>query len=153
MDAANSDRKAEVMTRRRDELSEAEQEVLKTLWELGAGTVREVHEALERQGPRRAYTTVLTFLCRLETKRYAASNKTGLAHIFRPTVSREALLKQRLTRLVDDVCEGTATPLVQALVKGGHFSSADITRFRQLLDDLEQEAERKSAAAGRKRKK
>jgi predicted transcriptional regulator len=141
------------MTRRRDELSEAEQEVLKTLWELGSGTVRDVHETLERQGRRRAYTTVLTFLGRLEAKGYAASNKTGLAHIFRPTVSREALVAQRLTRLVDDVCEGTATPLVQALVQGGHFSSADIVRFRRLLDDLEQEADRKSAATGRKKKK
>ncbi len=141
------------MTQRREELSEAEQEVLKTLWELGSGTVREVHEALERQGPRRAYTTVLTFLARLETKGYVASNKSGVAHIFRPTVSREALLAQRLTRLVDDVCEGTATPLVQALVQGGHFSSADIARFRQLLDDLEQEADRKPPATGRKKKK
>jgi BlaI family penicillinase repressor len=141
------------MTRRRDELSEVEQEVLKTLWELGSGTVRDVYDALERQGPRRAYTTILTFLGRLEAKGYAASNKSGLAHVFRPIVSREALLTQRLTRLVDDVCEGTATPLVQALVQGGHFSSADIARFRQLLDDLEKKADRGPAAGGPKRKK
>jgi predicted transcriptional regulator len=140
------------MRQRRDELSEAEQEVLKTLWELGSGTVRDVHEALERKGRGRAYTTVLTFLYRLEAKGYAASNKTGLAHLFRPTVSREGLLHQRLTRLVDEVCEGTATPLVQALVQGGHFSSDDIARFRQLLDDLEKKADRPPAGS-RKRKK
>src|SRR5437879_5622354 len=98
------------MASRREELSEAEQEVLKTLWEIGSGTVREVHEALQRQGRGRAYTTVLTFLGRLESKGYAASDKTALAHVFRPTVSREALLAQRLTKLVDEVCEGTATP-------------------------------------------
>jgi BlaI family transcriptional regulator, penicillinase repressor len=141
------------MTQQRDELSEAEQEVLKTLWELRSGTVREVYEALERQGRGRAYTTVLTFLGRLEAKGYAASDKTGLAHVFRPTVSRDGLLQQRLTRLVDEVCEGTATPLVQALVQGGHFSSADIARFRQLLNDLEKKADRPPPAGGRKRKK
>jgi len=141
------------MTRRREELSEAEQEVLKTLWELGSGTVREVHEALDREGRGRAYTTVLTFLGRLEAKGYVASDKTGLAHLFRPTVSRDGLLQQRLTRLVDEVCEGTATPLVQALMQGGHFSAADIARFRQLLDDLEKKADRASSASGRKRKK
>src|SRR5258708_12578980 len=130
------------MTRRRDELSEAEQEVLKTLWELGSGTVREVHAALERQGPRRAYTTVLTFLGRLEAKGYAASDKSGLAHVFRPTVSRDALLAQRLTRLVDDVCEGTATPLVQALVQGRHFSPGAIPPFRPFLDALAHQAYR-----------
>jgi predicted transcriptional regulator len=133
------------MIERRDELSEAEQEVLKTLWELGSGTVREVHEALERHGPRRAYTTVLTFLGRLESKGYAVSDKSGVAHVFRPTVSREALLSQRLARLVDEICEGTAAPVVQALVRGRHFSSEDIARFRQLLDDLEQKSERTSA--------
>jgi BlaI family transcriptional regulator, penicillinase repressor len=141
------------MTQRREELSEAEQEVLKTLWDLGSGTVREVYEALERHGPRRAYTTVLTFLGRLESKGYVASDKTGVAHIFRPTVSREALLAQRLARLVDEVCEGTATPLVQALVRGRHFSSEDIARFRQLLDELEKKPERTAAGSGRKRKK
>jgi predicted transcriptional regulator len=141
------------MTRRREELSEAEQEVLKTLWELGSGTVREVHEALEKQGRARAYTTVLTFLGRLEAKGYVASDKTGLAHVFRPAVSRDGLLQQRLTRLVDEVCEGTATPLVQALVQGGHFSSDDIARFRQLLNDLEKKADRPPSAGGRKRKK
>jgi len=141
------------MSQRRDELSEAEQEVLKTLWELGSGTVREVYEALQRHGPRRAYTTVLTFLGRLEGKGYVTSDKTGLAHVFRATVSREALLTQRLARLVDEICEGTATPLVQALVRGRHFSSEDIARFRQLLDDLEKKPERTAAAGGRKRKK
>jgi predicted transcriptional regulator len=141
------------MARQREELSETEQEVLKTLWELGSGTVREVHEALETQGRRRAYTTVLTFLYRLEAKGYASSDKTGLAHVFRPTVSRETLLAQRLTRLVEEVCEGTATPLVHALVRGQKFSKDDIARFRELLDDLEREAGEKPERHTRKRKK
>src|SRR5579872_7150194 len=89
------------MARKREELSLAEQEVLKTLWELGSGTVREVCEALTRDGRRRVYTTVLTFLARLEAKGYVVSDKQGVAHVFRPIVSREALLSQRLTRLVD----------------------------------------------------
>ncbi len=109
------------MAKKREELSEAEQEVLKALWELGAGTVREVCEALNRDGRRRVYTTVLTFLARLESKGYVASDKQDVAHVFRPIVSREALLSQRLTRLVDEVCEGTAAPVVQALVRGGHL--------------------------------
>jgi predicted transcriptional regulator len=141
------------MARKREELSETEQEVLKTLWELGTGTVREIHEALETQGRRRAYTTVLTFLYRLEAKGYAASDKTALAHVFRPTVSRESLLAQRLTRLVDEVCEGTATPLVHALVRGQKFSKGDIARFRELLDDLEREAAATPQRHTRKRKK
>src|SRR5258708_7783705 len=141
------------MAKKREELSEAEQEVLKTLWELGKGTVREVCQALNRDGRRRVYTTVLTFLARLETKGYVASDKQDLAHVFKPIVSREALLSQRLTRLVDEVCEGTATPVVQALVRGKHLSSDDIDQLRRLLDDLEQPADRGPREVRRKRKK
>lgn len=144
------------MAKKREELSDAEQEVLKTLWELGAGTVREVCEALNRDGRQRVYTTVLTFLARLEAKGYVASDKQDVAHVFRPIVSREALLSQRLTRLVDDVCEGTATPLVHALVKGNQLSSDDIAQLRRLLDDLEQQTESPHTNRGptrRKRKK
>lgn len=141
------------MARKRDELSEAEQEVLKTLWELGRGTVREVCEALQRDGRRRVYTTVLTFLGRLEAKGYVASNKEEFAHVFSPIVSREALLSQRLTRLVDEVCEGTATPVVQALVRGKHLSRDDIDQLRRLLDDLDQRADAGSPEVRRKRKK
>jgi len=132
------------MARGRGELSEAEQEVLKTLWDLGSATVREVYEQLKRQGRGRAYTTVLTFLGRLEAKGYAESDKKGLAHVFRPLVSRQALLMQRLTRLVDEVCEGTAAPVVQALVQGRQLSLDDIAHLRRLLDDLEQPQKNRS---------
>ncbi|MBI3863282.1 MAG: BlaI/MecI/CopY family transcriptional regulator [Planctomycetia bacterium] len=140
------------MAHKREELSETEQEVLKTLWELGSGTVREVCEALNRRGPRRAYTTVLTFLARLESKGYVASNKTELAHVFRPTVSRDGLLTQRLTKLVDEVCEGTASPIVQALVRGNRLSTDDIAHLRRLLDQLESEAESEPAKKKKRRK-
>ena len=111
-----------------------------------------MYEALERNGPCRAYTTVLTFLGRLESKGYVASDKTGVAHVFRPTVLREALLSQRLARLVDEICEGTATPLVQALVRGRHFSGEDIARFRQLLDDLEKKPGRTTGSRKKNKK-
>ena len=119
------------------------------MWELGSGTVREVCESFNRDGRRRVYTTVLTFLARLESKGYVTSDKQGLAHVFRPIVSREALLSQRLTRLVDDVCEGTAAFVVQALVRGKHLSSDDIDQLRRLLDELEQQSERGPSEARR----
>ncbi|HEV3005004.1 MAG TPA: BlaI/MecI/CopY family transcriptional regulator [Pirellulales bacterium] len=131
------------MSRRKPPLSETELEVLKVLWQEGPGTVRELNELLARRGRRWAYTTVLTLLARLENKGYVASDKSGLAHVFRPVVSRDQLLRQRLTHLADDLCDGTAAPLVQALVSGRRFSPEEIEHFRQLLDRL---AERKKNA-------
>lgn len=126
------------MAARKTELSEAELLVLKALWHSRSATVRELHAELGAQGQDWAYTTVLTFLMRLEAKGYVSSEKTGVAHVFRPLVSREKLLRQKLAGLAEDLCDGTATPLVRALVEGQRFSAEEIDQFRRLLDELEQ---------------
>jgi predicted transcriptional regulator len=124
------------MSDRRPPLSETELEVLKVLWERGPGTVRELNELLGRRGRRWAYTTALTLLARLESKGYVASDKSGLAHVFRPAISRDQLLRQRLAHLADDLCDGTSAPLVHALVSDRRFSPEEIDHFRQLLDRI-----------------
>ena len=124
------------MAARRAAVSETELEVLKVLWEQGPGTVREVNATLRRRGRRWAYTTVLTLLQRLQAKGYVASDKSDAAHVFTASVSRDKLLRQRLRELADDLCRGTATPLLLALVEGGRFTAEEIAQFRQLLDKL-----------------
>jgi predicted transcriptional regulator len=121
----------------RSPISDTELCVLKVLWEHGAGTVRETQQRLTDQGRTWAYTTVQTLLGRLEAKGYVACDRGGTAHVFHAAVSREQLLQQRLTDLADQLCEGTASPLLLALVEGGKFSSTDIDQFRRLLDELE----------------
>ena len=125
------------MEARRSSITETELDVLKALWENGPGTVRVINDQLRRQGRRWAYTTVLTLLQRLEAKGYVISDKSGMAHIFRPAVTRDKLLRQRLKDLANQLCEGTATPLVLALVEGQRFTAEEISQFRQLLDQLE----------------
>ena len=134
---------------RRSTISETELDILKVLWEQGPGTVREVNALLRGQGRRWAYTTVLTLLQRLEAKGFVSSDKSGVAHIFRPAVSRDKLLRQRLRDLANQLCEGTATPLVQALVEGQKFTTQEISHFRQLLDDLESKKTKGQGTAGK----
>ena len=52
-------------------------------------------------------------------------------------VTREQVLRVGLSELADRVCDGTASPLVHALVQGSKFSPEDIAHFRKLLDELE----------------
>jgi predicted transcriptional regulator len=125
------------MEARRVSISETELEILKVLWEHGPGTVRALNALLRQQGRRWAYTTVLTLLQRLESKGYVSSDKSGVAHVFRSAVTRDKLLRQRLKDLANQLCEGTATPLVLALVEGQRFTVEEIDRFRRLLDQLE----------------
>lgn len=131
-------------------LSDTELEVLKVLWELGAGTVRQINEVLRERKRRWAYTTVLTLLTRLQAKGYITSDKSELAHVFRPSVSREKLLRQRLSHLADNLCEGTALPLVHALVEGQRFTAEEIAGFRRLLDEMSPEPEAPTKKSRRK---
>lgn len=114
-----------------------ELEVLKTLWDHGPATVRDVLNVLQGMGRDYAYTTVLTMLQRLEGKGLVTSDKSKSAHVFTAAVSREQLLSRRLRDLADQFCDGTASPLLHALVEGGQFSAEDLEHFRRLLDRLD----------------
>jgi len=122
---------------RRVPVSDAELEVLKVLWSIGPATVRDVGAALRRKRRRLAYNTVLTLLSRLREKGYVEADRGATAHLFQAVVNREELLGSTLAALADRVCDGTASPLVQALVRGQRFSADEIAHFRKLLDDLE----------------
>jgi BlaI family transcriptional regulator, penicillinase repressor len=126
---------------RQASVSEAELEVLKALWDSGPSTVRAVNTALQRLGRRWAYTTVQTLLQRLEAKGYVANDRAGAAHIFRATVSRDALVSRRLRDLADQLCGGTASPLLLALVEDGRLTNEDVQQLRRLLDQLDPPAE------------
>ena len=130
-------------------ISETEQAVLKVLWDLDRGTVREVLAALNAQGHQWAYTTVQTLLTRLMAKGYVAADRSGPAHIYRAAVSRGELLQQRLSDLADTFCEGTTSPLMLALVEGSQFTPQEIARFRELLNKLEAEKPARKKKGGR----
>jgi predicted transcriptional regulator len=117
-------------------VSDTELQVLKILWKKGPGTVRDIESRLGRK-PRWAYNTILTLLSRLRDKGYVAADRSGSAHVFRAVVSREELLRHGLTTLAARLCDGTASPLVHALVSGQRFSPEEIAQFRRLLDELE----------------
>jgi BlaI family penicillinase repressor len=122
---------------RQPPISETEMDVLKVLWGHGPSTVRQVNAVLRKRGRRYAYTTVLTLLQRLEAKGHVASDKGGVAHVFAAAVSRDGLLRRRLDELADELCDGTATPLVRALVEGHRFTPDEIEQLRRLIDRLD----------------
>jgi len=117
-------------------VSDAELEVLKVLWNRGGMTVRDVAAALRKQRRRLAYNTVLTLLSRLREKGYVDADRRETAHLFRAVVTRDGLLGSSLAALADRVCDGTASPLLLALVKDQRLSQEEIAELRQLLDSL-----------------
>jgi len=113
------------------------------LWKHGPQTVRQVESHLGRR-KKWAYTTILTLLSRLRDKGYAAQERApaevaggGAAHVFRAAVTHRQLLGLGLKDLADRMCDGTAGPLVNALVDARRLTRDDIAQLRQKLDALE----------------
>jgi predicted transcriptional regulator len=121
---------------KRSPVSDAELEVLKVLWADGPATVRAVATALRKRRRNLAYNTVLTLLSRLRDKGYVDADRRETAHLFRALVTRDDLVGSSLAALADRVCDGTASPLLLALVRDQRLSAGEIAHLRALLDKL-----------------
>lgn len=119
------------------ELGEAELVVLRVLWEGGAQTVREVMTRLHERGRKVAYTTVLTFLTRLEQKGYVSSNKEDTAYVYRSKVTRESVTRSRVRALLEQLYDGAAGPMVLQLIENERLSTEELAKLRKLIDDLD----------------
>ncbi|MFD2583920.1 BlaI/MecI/CopY family transcriptional regulator [Pedobacter vanadiisoli] len=114
--------------------TEGEMEILQVLWQKGNATVREVHEALNKKDS--GYTTTLKLMQILHEKGIVDRDTSQKTHIYRALVSQDKTEKQLVTKMIDNVFNGSAARLVmQAL--GNHSASADeIDEIKKYLDSL-----------------
>ena len=96
-------------------LGPLEDEIMRILWGRNQATVRDVQEELTRRGTNLAYTTVMTVMARLATKRILSRKRAGRSFVYRARVS------------ADEFRETSARTLAQRLVLG--FESLGIASF------------------------
>ena len=125
------------MPKREIDLGDAELAVLRVLWDFGPQTVREVMEQLHARGRRVAYTTVLTFLTRLDQKGVARSDRKDQAYVYRANISRASVTKTRVKALLEQLYDGAAGPVVMHLVENERLTSAEVVQLRKLIADLD----------------
>ena len=116
--------------------TDAELEILKVLWELGAATVREVHGAIQSRKPSQ-YTTTLRVMQIMTEKRLLIRDESDRAHIYKPTVGREVVQQEIVTSLIDRVFGGSAESLLVGLLSARPASKKELARMRQMLDEHE----------------
>lgn len=124
------------------ELGSAELEVLKALWSDGPGTVRHVLNHLRQRGRKLAYTTVQTFLTRLEQKGFVKSNKSDLAFVYRAAVTRDRVTRSRLKGVIQQLFDGAAGPLVLQLIRTERLSRDELDELQALIDRLDSDSRR-----------
>lgn len=125
------------MADREYDLGAAELEVLRVLWDCEPATVRDVWTRLRQRGRTLAYTTVQTFLTRLESKGFVRVDKSDIAYRYRARVSRERISRSRLQSLLDQLYDGAAGPLVLQLVQSEKLTPDEIEQLQRLIEKLD----------------
>jgi len=96
-----------------NEPSPRELDVLKALWALGSGSVREVYRQMCPDGEL-AFNTVQTLLRIMEEKGLVRHKAAGLTFVYDPIYSRDRVTSRFLHRVFDGALDQVVLSLLQA---------------------------------------
>ncbi|CAG9613521.1 Penicillinase repressor [Bacillus rhizoplanae] len=124
-------------------ISEAELEVMKVLWEKSPQTANEVIKELESivdWNPK----TIRTLMNRLVQKEAVSYHQDkGRMYAYYPLVSQDLYLQVETKSLLKRFCGVAFKPLLVNFLKEEKLSSEDINELRQILDEKNEENQRK----------
>ena len=122
--------------------TELELQILKVLWDEQPQTVREVRDALAKNGRELAHTTVITMLGTMVDKRQVEKLPplVGKAFRFSPLIQRDEVSKGMLGDLVDRVFDGSAEAAMLSLFDVKELDEDEIAGLRKLLNKKMREA-------------
>ena len=118
------------------DVTDAELDVLRALWELEEATIRALADRVYPNGGASEYATVQKLLERLEDKGYVRHRTEGRQNVYAARLGREELVARRLRETADALCDGSLTPLLTHLVSGARLSKEELRELRRLVDGL-----------------
>ena len=116
------------------DVTSAELAVLQALWDLRAATIRQLTDRVYPRGGASAYATVQKLLERLEDKECVGRDRSAMAHVFRASVSRDAVIGKHLRDVAEKLCGGSFTPLLTNLLQADAIGPTERAELRRLLD-------------------
>ena len=120
--------------RKAQKATDTEYAILRVLWQLGSGTVRDVHRILLRSKDI-GYTSVLKTLQTMMEKGLVNRNEEERAHIYTPAYSEEEAQGSILTDLLLRVFGGSAQRLVMRALEVQPTTPEEREAIRRILDD------------------
>ncbi len=111
--------------------TEAELAILRVLWTRGPSTVREVAEAMGREG---AYTTVLKLMQIMTDKRLVTRDDASRTHVYEAAFTEDHTQRQIVADLLHRVFDGSPAKLVMQALSSGKATPAELAEIRKLLD-------------------
>ena len=112
----------------------AEVDILAVLWRLGSATVREVHEALDKDC---GYTTTLKQMQLMTEKGLLIRTERFRSHVYESGVPKEQMQKRIAGDLLKRVFESSAKGLVMGALGAHPASAEELGEIRQMIEALE----------------
>jgi predicted transcriptional regulator len=112
----------------------AELDLLGLLWQLGPSTVKQVHEARQRERPDAAYATVLRVLQIMHAKGLLTRDESQRSHVYAAAQAQGALQTNLLGDLIHKAFSGSGKDLVMAALRG-HVSDEERAEIQRFLEE------------------
>ncbi len=125
----------------RPALSKGEMEVAKALWDVSPATVREVFDFLQLDREIE-FSTVQTYLRRLESKGYASSKLKGRIRVYTARTKPRTVIRETVDDLVDRLFGGETLPLVRHLIEERGVDESGLAELRDLINRLDKGGEK-----------
>lgn len=127
------------MRKLKKELSPAEWEIMNVIWQQQKPvTVRSV---VDKAYPKseKAYTTVQTIMNILVEKGFLTRNKKNRLNYYRPAVTRDAILRNSLSRMAKRMFQGSMGTMASFLIDSAQFSPKELEELRAILEEKSEE--------------
>jgi predicted transcriptional regulator len=113
--------------------TEGELEYMKILWEKGECKPQVIMQELRENGRIVTYGTVRNVLMVLIEKGYVKRRKTGLFHLYRPTIDKEYALKNMTQNLLNNVFGGSQSFMISALLKDSDINKKELDEIERII--------------------
>ena len=115
------------------DLSRFELQCLRMLWDRGAASARQIHDALVDPP---SYSTIRKIFERLEDKHAVERvGKDGRAFVYRPAVGRREMVRKEVGQFLDTLFDGAAAPLVSHLARERALDLDDLREIERVLGE------------------
>jgi len=118
-----------------EEITKAQEEILKALWEIKEGAVSDVIAVLPE--PKPAYTTVATVIKVLERKGYVAHKTYGKTNVFYPITSKKEYTSFVLKEAFDGLFNNSLNNVFSFFMK--QKKNISLNELEELKNYLEEE--------------
>jgi BlaI family penicillinase repressor len=112
----------------------AEADILAVFWRLGPATVREVHEALQKDS---GYNTTLAQMRLMTDKGLLVRSERFRSHVYEPAAPQNQMQTRIAGELLKRIFGGSAKGLIMSALGAQPTTPGERAEIRRMLDELD----------------